>query len=167
MLKKNFMGRVVFAVVFVSLTMLLSNLTYAQKEPKGSALPETQAYNPPVCPTCKSKVATRTKGKVTAPIVMHCPDCKKERTEAGVAHCDKCEKDFLICVECLKVSKPVATRCPKCKKVLARRIKGKIESPVKWKMKCPDCKKKPGEWLIHHCDECDADFLACPLCEKK
>ena len=168
MLNKSFIGTVAFALVFVCLMMLVGNFVYAgEKEPKGPELPEIQAYNPPVCPTCKSKVATRTKGKVTAPVVMHCPDCKQEITEFGVSHCDKCEKEFLTCVECLAVSKPAATKCPKCKKVLARRIKGKIEAPVKWEMKCPDCKKTPGEWLMHHCDECGIDFLACPLCKEE
>lgn len=169
MLNKNFVGSFTFALAFVGLMMLVGNFAYAQKEPKGPDLPEAQAYNPPVCPTCKSKVATRTKGKVTAPVVMHCPDCKKERTELGVSHCDKCEKEFLTCVECLAASKTAAMvgKCPKCKNVLSRRIKGKIEAPVKWKMKCPDCKKTPQEWHLQHCDECDEDFLACPLCKKE
>ena len=79
MLNKKYMGTFAFAVAFVSLMMLAGNFAYAQKEPKGPDLPEIQAYNPPVCPTCKSKVATRTKGKVTAPMAMHCPDCKKKQ----------------------------------------------------------------------------------------
>ncbi len=168
MLNKNFMGRVVFAVAFVGLTMLAGNFVHAgEKQRKGPDLPELQAYNPPVCPTCKSKHATHTKGKVTAPVVMHCPDCKKDSTELGASHCDKCEKEFLTCIECLKASSTVKAKCPKCKKVLARRIKGEIAAPVKWEMKCPECKKKPAKWYIHHCDECESDFLACPLCKKK
>lgn len=167
MLNKKYMRTFAFVVAFVSLMMLAGNSAYAgEKEPKGPDLPELQAYNPPLCPTCKSKVATRIKGKATAPVAMHCPDCKKETTELGISHCDKCEKEFLTCIECLAASKP-ATRCPKCKKVLARRIKGKIEAPVKWEMKCPDCKNKPEEWFHQHCDECKEDYLACPLCKKE
>jgi hypothetical protein len=166
MLNKKFLGIVAYAFMFVSLMMLVGNFAYAEKERKGPDLPELHAYNPPLCPTCKSKVATRTKGKVTAPVVMSCPDCKKETTELGVSHCSKCEKEFLTCIECQRFKKAEA-RCPECKKVLARRIKGNIEAPVKWEMKCPDCKKAPQEWRIQHCSECETDFLACPLCKKE
>lgn len=167
MLNMNFIKTFAFVIAFIGLVMLLGNCVYAQKEPKGSDLPAIQPYNPPVCPTCKSKVSTRPKGMIAAPVVMHCPDCKKGRTEAGIWQCDKCEKEFLTCVECLGLSKPVAAKCPKCKKSVARHIKGKVEAPVKWEMKCLECKKSPQEWLMQHCDECDADFLACPLCAEK
>ncbi|MFN3533005.1 MAG: hypothetical protein ACK41Q_10910 [Candidatus Brocadia sp.] len=50
--------------------------------------------------------------------------------------------------------------CQKCKEVRARPVKGKTLAT--WEMKCPDCKHKPREWLIQHCDTCDADFIACP-----
>ncbi len=112
-----------------------------------------EALGLPICPTCENVVhAKHTKGRVTAPVVMNCPDCKKEISEFGVYHCDKCEKDFLACIKCLGKYTKAETRCPECKKVLARRIKGKIEAHVKWEMRCPDCKKKPDEWLIQHCD---------------
>jgi hypothetical protein len=166
MLNKSFMGTVALAVAFVSLTMLVGNFAYAQKEAKGPKLPEhPEALMPPQCPSCKTTVATHIKGKVTAPVVMSCPDCKNEISEYGVFHCDKCEKEFLTCVMCLRVTK-AATRCPECKQVRERRIKGKIGAPVKWKMKCPECKAKPDEWLIQRCDKCDVDFIACPLCKK-
>ena len=162
MWNKKFMG----IVVFVSLMMLVCNFAYAQKEPKGPKLPEAKALKLPTCPTCKSVPAYRpTKRRVTAPVVMSCPDCKEKIVELGVYHCDKCEKEFLACIECLRFKKAEA-KCPKCKKVRARHIKGTIEAPVKWEMKCPDCKKSPKEWLNQYCDECDADFLACPLCKE-
>ncbi len=163
------MGTVACVVTFVGLTMLVGNLSYAEeKHPTGHGLPELQALNMPVCPTCKSEFATHTKGKVTAPVVMSCPDCKKETTEFGVYHCNKCEKEFLKCIKCLMPSK-ATTKCPKCKEVLARYIKEEIESPAefKWEMECPDCKKKPQKWLLQHCDKCEADFLGCPLCKQE
>ena len=164
MLNKKFLGKVAFVVAFVSLTMLVGNFAYAQK--KGTELADVPATTLPVCPTCKNVSASHTKGKTTAPMVMVCPDCKTEITEFGVSHCDKCEKDFLSCLKCQGLSK-AAAKCPKCEKVLSRRIKGKIQAPVKWEMECPDCKKKPQEWLLQHCDECEADFLACPLCKEQ
>ncbi|MFQ5714903.1 MAG: hypothetical protein ACE5GU_12805 [Candidatus Scalinduaceae bacterium] len=158
MWNKKFLGIIAAVVAFVSLTMLVGNFAYAEKEPKGPELPETKALNLPTCPTCKSVPAYRpTKRRVTAPVAMICPDCKKEITEFGVYHCDKCEKEFLACIECRRFKKAEArSMCPKCKKVLARRIKGKIGAPVKWEMKCPECKKKPKEWLLQYCDKCDA-----------
>ena len=168
MLNKKFLGIVAYTFMFVSLIMLVGNFAYAQKEPKGPKLPEhAEAVMPPECPTCKTVHASHTKGRVTAPMVMSCPDCKKETTEIGVYHCSKCEKEFLTCVNCLAAAPKAETRCPKCKKVLARHIKGKIEAPIKWEMKCPDCKKAPQEWRIQHCSECKTDFLACPLCKKE
>jgi hypothetical protein len=168
MLNKKYMGTFIFAVAFVALIMLVGNLAYAQmaKERKGPELPEITALPMPMCPTCKNVPAKHTKGKVTAPVVMDCPDCKKEMVEFGVYHCDKCEKEFLACLMCQRFTKAEA-KCPKCEKVLSRRIKGKVEAPVKWKMKCPHCKGKPQEWLIQHCDECGVDFLVCPLCKKE
>ncbi len=152
--------------MFVSLIMLMGNSAYAEKKPKGPELPE--ALGLPICPTCENVVhAKHTKGRVTAPLVMNCPDCKKEITEFGVYHCDRCEKEFLACIKCLGKYTKAETRCPECKEVLARQIKGKIGAHVKWEMKCPDCKKKPDEWLLQHCDKCEADFLACPLCKKE
>ena len=55
-------------------------------------------------------------------------------------------------------------KCPRCKEVRVRAMKGKTFA--KWEMKCPDCKKKSQEWLTQHCDTCDVDFLACPICKK-
>ncbi len=168
MLNKKFLGIVAYTFMFVSLMMLVGNFTYAEKEPKGPKLPE--ALGLPICPTCENVVpAKHRRGKVPAPVVMKCPDCKKEITEVGVYHCDKCEKEFLTCIKCITAKKPATmeARCPKCKKVIARRIKSTTRSPIKWEMKCPDCKKKPEEWLRQHCDECEADFLACPLCKKE
>lgn len=168
MLNTNFLRTVAYTFMIVSLMMMVGNFAYAgEKQPKGPDLPEhLEAVMPPECPTCKSVHASHTKGRATAPMVMSCPDCKKETTEIGVYHCSKCEKDFLTCIMCLKASKAVTTKCPNCKMVLARHIKGKIEAPVKWEMKCPDCKKEPGELLLQHCDKCEADFLACSLCKK-
>ncbi len=165
MLNNKFIGTVAYMVMFVSLIMLVGNFAYAEKEPKGPELPESMVL--PICPTCENVVpAKRPKGKVTAPVVMNCPDCKQEMTEFGVYHCDKCEKEFITCIKCLSMQK-AATKCPKCEKVSVRRIKGKIEASGKWKMKCPDCKKKIKEWLHQHCDTCKADFLACPICAGK
>lgn len=169
MLNNKFLGTVACAVTLVIVMMLAGNFTYAEeKQPKGTGDSELQALELPVCPTCNSKVETHFKGKATAPEVMHCPDCKKKTTELGVYHCNKCEKEFLKCIKCLMPSKAV-TKCPKCKRMLARYIKGKIESPAefKWEMKCPDCKQKPHEWFIQHCDKCEVDFLGCPLCRKE
>jgi phage FluMu protein Com len=164
MLNRKFLGIVASTFMFVSLMMLVGNSAYAEKEPKGPELPE--ALGLPICPTCENVVpAKHTKGRVTAPLVMNCPDCKEEIVEFGVYHCDRCEKEFLACIKCLGKYTKAATRCPECKKVLARQIKGKIGAHVKWEMKCPDCKKKPDEWLIQHCDKCEVDFLACPLCK--
>ncbi len=164
MLNKKFLGIVAYTFIIVSLIMLVGNSAYAEKKPKGPELPE--ALGLPICPTCENVVpAKHTKGRVTAPLVMNCPDCKKEISEFGVYHCDRCEKEFLACIKCLGKYTKAETRCPKCKEVLARQIKGLIGAHVKWEMKCPDCKKKPDEWLLQHCDKCEADFLACPLCK--
>jgi hypothetical protein len=167
MLNKKFLGIIAAVFAFVSLMMLVGNFAYAgEKQPKGPELPEAKALKLPVCPTCKKVPASHTKGRVTAPLVMSCPDCKEDIVEFGVYHCDKCEKEFLACIVCQGFKK-AATKCPKCNKVRARRIKGKIEAPVKWEMKCPVCEEKPQEWLLQYCDECDADFLACPLCKEE
>ena len=168
MLNKKFLGIVAYTFMFVSLIMLMGNSAYAEKKPKGPELPE--ALGLPICPTCENVVhAKHTKGRVTAPLVMNCPDCKKEITEFGVYHCDRCEKEFLTCIKCVTAKKPATMegRCPKCEEVLVRQIKGKIGAHVKWEMKCPDCKKDPQEWRIQHCSECETDFLACPLCKKE
>ncbi|MBI2556518.1 MAG: hypothetical protein HYW13_03710, partial [Planctomycetes bacterium] len=79
-------------------------------------------------------------------------------------------KDVLACVMCQKASAELKAstmegKCPKCKEVRVRAIKGKTFA--KWEMKCPDCKKNLQEWLTQHCDKCDVDFLACPICKKE
>ena len=97
-------------------------------------------------------------------------DCKNEIGELAVHHCDKCGKDVLACVMCQKTSAELKAstmegKCPKCKEVRVRAIKGKTFA--KWEMKCPDCKHKTQEWLVQHCDKCDVEFLACPICKKE
>jgi hypothetical protein len=86
--------------------MLVGNFAYAEKKPKEPGLPEA-ALTLPVCPTCKNVPASHTKERKTAPLVMVCPECKKEASELRVYHCDKCEKDFLACPMCQMTSKDV------------------------------------------------------------
>lgn len=58
-------------------------------------------------------------------------------------------------------------KCPKCELTRVRPIKGRAYHPIQWKMKCPECKKEPKEMLIVHCDECDENFLECPICRAE
>ncbi len=104
MLNNKFIG--IFAITFVSLTMLVGNFTYAdEKLPEGAE--PSKALNLPTCPTCKKASASRTVGKVLAPSVMVCPDCKKEVSGLKVYHCDECKKEFLACSMCEGTSKAV------------------------------------------------------------
>ncbi|GAB63239.1 MAG: hypothetical protein DWB56_03065 [Candidatus Jettenia sp.] len=59
------------------------------------------------------------------------------------------------------------SKCPKCELTRVRPIKGRAYHPIQWKMKCPECKKEPKEMLIVHCDECDENFLECPICRAE
>ena len=179
MLNKKFLGIVVSAVTSVGLMMCAGNFVYAKEEQKQeethkhgekALAPEHPTVEPPMCPSCKDVRVSPEKGRTLAAQVMVCPDCKNEIGELSVHHCDKCGKDVMACVMCQKASAELKSanmegKCPKCKEVRVRAIKGK--TLAKWEMKCPDCKKKTQEWLTQHCDKCDADFLACPICKKE
>lgn len=168
---------VFFSAVIFSAVLWGNNYAYSEEETfKHSVKPLAQerqipeTIELPMCPSCKKGHLGPMKGKTAAPLGMVCPDCKKEITELDIHHCDECDKDALVCVMCKAESAKLKaetkeTKCPKCKKVKSRHIKAKAFS--KWEMKCPDCKKKTQEWTIQHCDECDIDFLTCPLCEKE
>jgi len=183
MLNKKFVGIVACMVTGISFIMMAGNFAYAKEEEHKHKVPheriklaspsEKPVKEYPVCPYCKEERLTpNTKRGVVAAKKMKCPNCKGEVTKLAEHYCDKCGKEVMVCVLCQKASvelKPATmeSKCPKCNKVLARHIKAIVESPVKWEMKCPDCGKKSEEWLIHHCDTCDIDFIACPLCEKE
>ena len=183
MLTKKFTGTFAIAVAFVSLIILVDNFAYAKEEEHKHKVPhkrieagspsEKSTMEYPVCPHCKEvRLTSNTKRGIVAAKKMECPHCKGEVNELAAHYCDKCGKEVMVCVLCQRASadlKPATmeSTCPKCKKVLARRIKGTIAPPVKWEMKCPDCGKKSEEWLVQHCDTCDKDFTACPLCKKE
>ena len=131
--------------------------------------PEHKTVEPPICPACKNVRVRPIEGKTLATMPMVCLDCKNEISEVAVHHCDKCGKDVLACVMCQKTSAELKAaikeaECPKCKEVRVRPIKGK--TLAKLEMKCPDCKHKSQEWLVQHCDTCDADFISCPICKR-
>lgn len=173
MLSKKIFGIVASAIMAVSVINWIGNLAYAEEVHKHSekalapAHPTAEEF---VCPSCKEVRVSPEKGKTLAAMSMVCPDCKHEIGELAVHHCDKCGKDVLVCVMCQKASAEIKAetmegKCPKCKEVRVRPIKGK--TLAKWEMKCPDCKHKMQEWLIQHCDKCDVDYLACPICKKE
>ena len=174
MLYRSFVGIVLASVASACIMLLVSPFAYAEQEKKEHAEEVTGRKLPgevfPMCPTCKNVPLGAQKGKTLAPMGMVCPDCKNEIGELAVHHCDKCGQDVLACVMCKKASADLKAatmegKCPKCKEVLTRPIKGR--TIAKWVMKCPDCKKKSQEWLTQHCDTCDVDFLACPICKKE
>lgn len=116
MLNNKFIGIFVFVVASVSLTMRVGNFTYAdEKQPKGAELSEALDFS--TCPTCKRAPASHAKGKVVAPLVMICPECKKETSELRVYHCDECKKEFLACPMCQGTSK-VVTKAQMVKRYL-------------------------------------------------
>ncbi|MDR4503289.1 MAG: hypothetical protein MRK01_00675 [Candidatus Scalindua sp.] len=182
MLEKKFIGTFAFVTAFVSLMILMGDFAYAKEEEHEHKVPHrsVEAASPsekptmeyPVCPHCKEvRLTSNTKRGIVAGKKMECPHCKGGVKELAVHHCDKCGNDVMVCVLCQKASvdlepATMESRCPKCKNVLARRIKGTIAPPVVWEMKCPDCGKKSEVWLDQHCDTCDIDFIACPLCKK-
>ena len=174
MLNKKCVGIAFFVVISVSVIIWEGNFAYAQEEThkhsEKALAPKHKTVEPPMCPTCKEVRLSPVKGKTLAAMPMVCPDCKNEIGEVAVHHCDKCEKDVLACVICQSTSAELKAatmegKCPKCKEVRVRPIKGKTLAT--WEMKCQDCKQKIEEWLIQHCDTCDVDFLACPICKKK
>jgi len=174
MLNKKFVGIVSFTVISVSVMMWGDNFAYAQEEThkhsEKALAPEHPIVEEFICPSCKEVRVSPEKGRTLAAMPMVCPDCKNEITELAVHYCDKCGKDVLVCVLCQKATAELKAatmqgKCPKCKEVRTRPIKGK--TLAKWEMKCPDCKKKTQEWFIQHCDTCDVDFLACPICKKE
>lgn len=181
MLNRNLLGIVVSVVIAAGVMMCGVNLANADEEtPKteGTHKMSDKATAPeheyghverPMCPSCGKVRVGAEKGRTVAKMVMECPDCKNKVSEFDVHHCDQCEKDVLICTMCNKISaelKAEATeaKCPTCKEVRTRPIKG--IATAKWAMKCPDCKKETAEWLTQHCDKCDKDFLACPICKS-
>ena len=157
----------------VSVMMLANTFSYAEETHKHSEkglAPVHPSYEPPMCPDCKEVRVGPEKGRTLAKMTMACPSCKNEISEFAVHHCDKCGKDFKVCVICGAASAEfqsatMEAKCPKCKEVRVRGIKG--QTLAKKEMKCPDCKHKTQEWLVQHCDKCDADFLACPICKKE
>jgi phage FluMu protein Com len=174
MLNKKFFGLIATAVMSVSVMGLVGNLGYAEEETHKHSEKALASEHPIeeefICPSCKEVRLSPEKGRTLAAMRMVCPDCKNEISELAVHHCDKCDKDVLVCTMCKKASAELKAatmegKCPKCKEVRTRPIKGK--TLAKWEMKCPDCKKKTQEWLIQHCDECGVDFLTCPICLKE
>ena len=174
MANKKIFRIVVSGVLYASIMAVAVSLVYAEdtthKHSEKALAPEHKTVEPPMCPTCKDVRASPMKGHTLAAMRMVCPGCKNEIGELAVHHCDKCGKDVLVCVMCQKAASELKAatmegKCPKCKEVRVRPIKGK--TLAKWEMKCPDCKQKTKEWNIQHCDKCDADFLACPLCQKQ
>ncbi|MDR4509113.1 MAG: hypothetical protein MRJ65_12925 [Candidatus Brocadiaceae bacterium] len=176
MIHKKMFGMFVVSVIS-AITLWAGNTACAGEETfktsekhlaKEYRMPETKDI--PLCPLCKKTHLGPIKGKTHAPMGMDCPDCKTKISEMNVHHCDLCDKDVMICATCKRKAAELQVqtkeaKCPKCKKVRARHIKGRTFA--NWEMKCPECKKKSKEWNMHHCDECDIDFLSCPLCEKE
>ncbi|MBM4055287.1 MAG: hypothetical protein FJ264_11605 [Planctomycetes bacterium] len=177
MINKKFSTPFFLSVMIFSLVLWAYNCAFSEEEKtfKHSVKPLAQerqipeTIDLPMCPSCKKGHLGPMKGKTVAPMGMVCPDCKKGVSELDVHHCDECDKDALVCVMCkeesAKLKAPKESKCPKCKQVRSRPPKGKAFA--KWEMKCPDCKKKTHEWTLHHCDECDIDFLSCPICDKE
>ncbi|MDO8142448.1 MAG: hypothetical protein Q6358_13190 [Candidatus Brocadiales bacterium] len=180
MLNKKFLGIFASAVTSASIMLCMGAFTYAEEaappqvethtHSEKALAPEHPTIELPMCPTCKDVRVSPEKGRTLAAQVMVCPDCKNEIGELSVHHCDKCGKDVLACVICQKTSAELKAatmegKCPKCKEVRVRPIKGK--SLAVKEMKCPDCKKKSQEHLILHCDKCNIDFDACPICKKE
>ena len=174
MLKKKLLGIVAATVTSVSIMMCVSNFAYADegthKDSEKALAPEHPTLEPPMCPTCKDVRVSPEKGRTLAATKMVCPDCKNEISELAIHHCDKCGKDVLTCVKCQSASAELQAatmkaKCPKCQEVRVRPIKGMTLAG--WQMKCPDCKKKSEERYVIHCDKCDVDFLACPICKKE
>ncbi|TVL96441.1 MAG: hypothetical protein CV087_23735 [Candidatus Brocadia sp. WS118] len=170
MINKNIFGIGASVIIAVGIISQIGNFTYAQEVHKHSdkaMAPEHSTAEEFVCPSCKQVRVSPVKGKTLATMPMVCPDCKHEIGELSVHHCDSCGKDVLSCVMCQKASAELKmeAKCPKCKEVRVRPIKG--HTLAKWEMKCPDCKHKTKEWEVQHCDKCDIDFLACPLCQKE
>ena len=177
------MGRKKFWGVFFCVAASLCVMTWSgaitradepavemHKHSEKALAPEHPTVEQPMCPNCKDVRVSPEKGRTLAAQVMVCPDCKNEISELAVHHCDKCGQDVLVCVMCQKAAAELKAatmegKCPKCKEMRVRPIKGK--TLAKWEMKCPDCKKKSQEWLIQHCDKCDVDFIACPICKKQ
>lgn len=171
---KKFLGVFTTAIIPISLMVWGGNFSYAEEEThkhgEKGLTPEHKTVEPLICPACKNARVRPIKGKTLSTMPMVCLDCKNEISEVAVHHCDKCGKDVLACVMCQKTSVELKaaikeSECPKCKEVRVRPIKGKTLAG--WEMKCPDCKHKPQEFLIQHCDTCDADFIACPICKRK
>lgn len=174
MLNKKLLGIVISAVTSASAMMWGGAFIYADEEThthsEKALAPEHPTVELPMCPTCKDVRVSPEKGRTLAAQVMVCPDCKNEIGELAVHHCDKCGKDVLVCTMCQKASAELKAatmegKCPKCMEVRSRPIKGK--SLAVKEMKCPDCKKKSQEHLILHCDKCNIDFDACPICKKE
>lgn len=57
------------------------------------------------CPQCKEVRTRPIKGLSYAKMKMKCEHCNKEPEEWLIEHCDKCDKDFLLCQTCKKVHK--------------------------------------------------------------
>ncbi|GAB63217.1 MAG: hypothetical protein DWB56_03860 [Candidatus Jettenia sp.] len=176
MLNKKVLGIAIASVVaFFSLVTWLDNLVYSEEEPGRRTVVTEQATTDEetlICPSCKEKSLSPGKRGLLLPKTMVCPECKNEVSGDAVHHCDKCGKDVLVCPACRKASAELdattmESKCPKCKLVRSRPIKGKAYHPVEWKMKCPDCKQKPEEMIIQHCDTCGEDFLACSICKAQ
>ena len=174
MLYNKFVGFVAFAAMSISVVIGCGNFAYAEEEThkhsEKALAPEHSTVEPPMCPSCKEVRLSPEKGRTLATTSMVCPDCEKAVSELAVHNCSKCGNDAMVCVLCQKASAGLKAatmdaKCPKCKEVRVRPIKGR--TLAKNEMKCPDCKHKTQEWLTQHCDKCDADFLACPLCKKK
>ena len=174
MANKKIFRIVVSGVLYASIMAVAVSLVYAEdtthKHSEKALAPEHKTVEPPMCPTCKDVRASPMKGHTLAAMRMVCPGCKNEIGELAVHHCDKCGKDVLACILCQAASSELkaatmTNQCHKCKLERARPIKGK--TLAMWEMKCPKCKHMTQELLAQHCDECDTEFLACPICKSE
>lgn len=169
-------------IVIVALAVTISGVTvsgnylYAEKkEPhkhgEKALVPKHEIEETFICPYCKEERTSPKKGRTLAVKSMVCPECKDEISEVMVHRCDVCGEEVLECVLCkgasaeLQAAATVKSICPECKEERVRPIKGR--TLAKWEMKCPVCKRTSREWLVIHCDICDKDVLACPLCKKE
>ncbi|NUO09546.1 MAG: hypothetical protein HUU08_12860 [Candidatus Brocadia sp.] len=174
MSSKKFLGIFASAVVTVSMLGFGGSFLYAveevHKHSEKALAPKHVVGEEFVCPSCKEVRVSPEKGRTLALMTMVCPDCNNKIGEFSVHHCDSCGTDVLVCPKCIVAAAELKAatmegKCPKCKEVRRRPVKGKALAG--WEMKCPACKKKTKEMLIEHCDECGADFLACPICLKE
>jgi hypothetical protein len=168
-------GIVVLAVTIFGIT-ISGDYLYAEKKETNklgekALAPRYEIEETFICPHCKEGRISPEKGRTLAMTTMVCPECEDEISEVVVHRCDICGEDVLECVLCsgtsaeLQAAAAIKSICPECREERVRPIKGR--TLAKWEMQCPECKKTSREWLIIHCDTCNKDVLACPLCKRE